>query len=344
MRSGAKPMKNSKRPSTKSKTPLLIVCAAVFVIVAAVMNICLGASGMSLAKLWSALMAGPGSSANQRILWYVRFPRTLACLLAGAGLAVSGAIIQKVLANDLASPGIIGVNAGAGLAVTICCAFGVFSAWAVAGSSFAGAMIATALVVAAGRKSKASKTTVVLGGVAVTACLNALTETVLTIVPDAALSSRDFRIGGFSSVNRDRLIPAAVLIILGIIFVCTLSNELDVLSLGDDTAHSLGLNVSLVRNGLLALAALLAGASVSFAGVLGFVGLIVPHMARRIAGTESGTLLPFCALSGAGFVAVCDLIARMIFAPYELPTGIILSILGGPFFIWLLHKRRGKKS
>ena len=330
-----------KRSSTENRTWLIMAGGAVFLIVSAVLNVCLGASGLTLSDIWKALMAGPGTSAAQRILWYARLPRILACMLAGAGLAVSGAVIQKVLSNNLASPGIIGVNAGAGLAVSVCCALGAFSAWAIAGASFVGAMCATFLVVTIGRKSHASRTTVVLAGVAVTACLSAVTETIVTMVPDAALASMDFRVGGFSAVNQTRLLPAGILIILGIIIVCTLTNELDVLSLGDDTAHALGLSVSALRNGMLTLAALLAGASVSFAGILGFVGLIVPHISRRIVGNESGRLMPFCALAGAGFVSLCDLIARMIFAPFELPTGIILSFLGGPFFIWLLRRKKG---
>ena len=313
----------------------------IFLIVSAMLNVCLGASGLTLSDIWEALIAGPGTSAAQRILWYARLPRILACILAGVGLAVSGAVIQKVLSNNLASPGIIGVNAGAGLAVSVCCALGAFSAWAIAGASFAGAMLATFLVVTVGRRSHASRTTVVLGGVAVTACLNAVTETIITMVPDAALASIDFRVGGFSSVNQGRLLPAGILIIIGIIVVCTLTNELDVLSLGDDTAHALGLSVSALRNGMLTLAALLAGASVSFAGILGFVGLIVPHISRRIIGNDSGKLMPFCAIAGAGFVSLCDLIARMLFAPFELSTGIILSFLGGPFFIWLLRRKKG---
>ena len=333
-------MKNSKRSSTENRTGLIMIGGLVFLIVSAVLNVCLGASGLSLSDIWRALISGPGTSAASRILWYARLPRILACVLAGAGLAVSGAVIQKVLANSLASPGIIGVNAGAGLAVSACCAFGIYSAWAIAGASFAGAMLATFLVVTVGRRTHASRTTVVLGGVAVTACLNAITETIVTMVPDAALASIDFRVGGFSSVNQGRLIPAGILIIAGILVVCTLTNELDVLSLGDDTARSLGLNVSAVRNGMLTLAALLAGASVSFAGILGFVGLIVPHIARKIIGSDSGRLIPFCALAGAGFVSLCDLLARMLFAPFELSTGIILSFLGGPFFIWLLRRRK----
>ncbi len=337
-------MQNLKSSSTKSKGALLLIGAAAFLILSAVLNICLGASGVSLGALWHALLEGPGTSKAARILWYVRLPRTAASLLAGAGLAVSGAVIQKVLANNLASPGIIGINAGAGLAVAACCAFGTYAVWAVAGASFLGAMTATFLVVIVARKSNASRTTVVLGGVAVTACLNAVTETIVTMVPDAALASVDFRVGGFSSVNQTRLLPAAILILAGIAVVCTLTNELDVLSLGDDTAHALGLRVARMRNTMLTLAALLAGASVSFAGVLGFVGLIVPHMARRIIGNDSGRLIPFCALLGGGFVTICDLASRLIFAPYELPAGILMSFLGGPFFIWLLLKRKDKQS
>lgn len=336
-------MTTSKSSSTGSKRIVPMLCAAVFVLTAALLNICLGASSVTLPQLWRALLSGPGPSAAARILWYVRLPRTAACLLAGSGLAVSGAVIQKVLANNLASPGIIGINAGAGLAVAACCAAGVYAAWAVAGTAFFGAIAATFLVVIVARKSNASRTTVVLGGVAVTACLNAITETIVTMVPDAALASVDFRVGGFSSVNHARLLPAAILILAGIAVILLLTNELDVLSLGDDTAHALGLKVASMRNLMLTLAALLAGASVSFAGILGFVGLIVPHMARRMIGNESGKLIPFCALLGGGFVTICDLAARLIFAPFELPTGILMSFLGGPFFIWLLLKRKEKQ-
>jgi len=336
-------MQNLNSSSMASKRGRMLIGAAAFVVIAAVLSICLGAVSLTPSQLWRALLSGPDNTAAARILWYSRLPRTAASLLAGAGLAVSGTVIQKVLANNLASPGIIGVNAGAGLAVAACCALGTYAAWAVAGASFLGAMAATFMVVIVARKSNASRTTVVLGGVAVTACLNAVTETIITMVPDAALANVDFRVGGFSSINQTRLLPAAILILAGIVVICTLTNELDVLSLGDDAAHSLGLRVSRMRNGMLTLAALLAGASVSFAGILGFVGLIVPHMVRRIVGNDSGRLIPFCALLGGGFVTICDLASRMIFAPYELPTGILMSFLGGPFFVWLLLKRKDKQ-
>ncbi len=333
-------MRTSKRSFTGSKKTGKTALAAAFLLAAATLSLCLGASGITLPRLWQALLSGPDGSAASRILWYVRMPRTAARLLAGSGLAVSGAVIQKVLSNNLASPGIIGVNAGAGLAVAICTAMGIYSAWAIAGGAFTGAMCATFLVVLIGRQSHASRTTVVLAGVAVTACLNAMTEAIIMTVPDAALSNVDFRVGGFSSVNQSRLVPAGILILLAIAVLCTLTNELDILSLGDDTAQSLGLRVASMRNLMLTLAALLAGAAVSFAGILGFVGLIVPHISRNIVGNDSSELIPFSIFFGAGFVSACDLISRLIFSPYELPTGILMSFLGGPFFVWLLLNKK----
>lgn len=334
-------MKNLPTSSIRSKA-LPFVLAVLACLLAGVLSICLGAAGVSWGELWSALFNGAGADAAARILWYVRLPRTAACLLAGAGLAVSGAVIQAVLANPLASPSIIGVNAGAGLAVSICCALGGAAAgWTVAGFSFAGGMAAVLLVVLVARRTGASRMTVVLGGVAVSTFLNAGSEAIATLFPDAAIGSADFRVGGFSSVSLSRLWPAAILILAGLLVTFTLSNELDVLSLGEDTARGLGMRVGAFRTLLLTLAALLAGATVSFAGVLGFVGLIVPHMARRFVGASAGRLLPMCALCGAALVTACDLAARLLFAPFELPVGILLSLIGGPFFIALLARKGG---
>lgn len=310
---------------------------------AAVLSLLLGAVPLSPGELWQALRSGPKGTAGY-IFWYARLPRTLACLLSGAALAVSGAIIQAVLSNKLASPSIIGVNAGAGLAVTICCALGILSGWAIALSAFGGAMASVLLVVFAARKAGASRTTVILGGVAVNSFLNALSEALTTLVPDAGVFSGDFRVGGFSSVVPARLLPAGILITGALLVVLTLCNDLDVLALGEDTARSLGMPVKKIRTLFLILAAMLAGASVSFAGLLGFVGLIVPHALRTLVGNESRCLLPLCAIGGGGFVTLCDLLARLVFLPYELPVGILLSVLGGPFFLLLLAKRKGGRS
>ena len=317
--------------------------AAVFCMAAALLSLLLGAVALSPAQLLRAVIEGANSTAGY-IFWYARLPRTLACLLAGAALAVSGGVIQGVLGNKLASPGIIGVNAGAGLAVTVCCALGLLSGWIIALSAFGGAMASVLLVVSVARKTGASRTTVILGGVAVNSLLNALSEALTTLVPDAGVLSGDFRVGGFSSVVPARLLPAGLLICIGLALLFTFHNDLDVLALGEETAQSLGMPVKKVRSLLLILAAMLAGASVSFGGLLGFVGLIVPHAARRLVGNQSRYLLPMCAVGGAGFVTACDLAARMVFIPYELPVGIFLSVLGGPFFLALLLKRKGGRA
>lgn len=332
-------MKRSKI-SSPGRNKGVFAAAGALCLAAAALSLCLGAAKLPLGKLWQAALAGPDSAAGA-IFWYVRLPRTLGCLLAGAALALSGAVIQGVLDNPLASPGIIGVNAGAGLAVTICCALGLLSGWAIAGAAFAGAMLAVGLVTFAAEKTGASRTTVILGGVAVNSFLNALAEALRNLIPETATLSSDFRVGGFDAVSYTRLIPAGVLILLAMAVVLTLCSELDVLALGEDTAQGLGLHVKRTRLVLLLLAALLAGSAVSFAGLVGFVGLIVPHAARSLVGSESRKLLPLCALGGAGFVTVCDLAARLLFAPYELPAGILLSVLGGPFFLYLLSKRKG---
>lgn len=323
----------------RKKFPLVFAVAAAGCIVAAVLSLCLGAARLSWSEVFSS-----SETVSGRIFFLVRLPRTAACLLAGAGLAVSGALIQGVLANSLASPGIIGVNAGAGLGVTLCCALGAISGWAVAGSAFAGALAAVLTVAVAARKTAASRSAVILGGVAVNSFLAAISEAITTLFPDTASLSADFRTGGFSGVSPARLVPAGIAVIAALAVSLSLSNELDLLAMGEDTAQGLGLPVKKVRTLFLVLAALLAGASVSFAGLLGFVGLIIPNMARRIVGGESKRILPICAVGGAAFVTLCDCMARVMFAPFEIPAGIVMSAVGAPFFIFLLFRRKGGHS
>ena len=317
--------------------------AVVFCLVSALLSLCLGAARLSPADLWNALRSGPHDTAGW-IFWYSRLPRTAACLLAGCALAVSGCVIQSVLGNKLASPSILGVNAGAGLAVNLCCAFGLLSGWSIALCSFSGAMLSVLLVVFLTTRTGASRTTVILAGVAMNSILSALSEAVITLVPDVSMLSGDFRIGGFSSVVSSRLLPAGILILLALLVLLTLSNDLDVLALGEVgnlLSGQVARSVGKIRILFLLLAALLAGAAVSFAGLLGFVGLLVPHAARKMVGSRNSLLLPFSALAGAGFVSFCDVLARILFDPYEIPVGILISAIGGPFFLLLLLKKKG---
>lgn len=308
-----------------------------------ILSLCVGSLDFSLSQLFR-LFSGQETGAAASILWYARLPRTLACLAAGAALSVSGAVLQSVLSNKLASPGIIGVNAGAGLGVTLCCAAGALSGWSISGGAFLGSFAAMLVIAVFCGCINASKSTVILTGVALNSLLNAASEAVTVLDPDVAALNTEFRVGGFSAVTYSRLLPAAVLIAVALLLLLTLCSQLDVLTLGDETARGLGLAVGRCRLVFLMLSALLAGAAVSFAGLLGFVGLIVPHFVRMITGSGSRQLLTLCILWGGAFVTLCDLAARKLFLPFEMPVGILMAVLGGPVFVLLLVKTKGGHS
>lgn len=326
----------------RSKT---ILWAALFLLVPAAGTLSLLAGPVQLhpGQVLNALLGKDSQSTAARIVLYSRLPRTCAAMLAGAALAVSGAVIQTVLNNPLASPGVIGVNSGAGLAVAVTCAIAPLAQQYVSAVAFGGALAGILLVAGLSQRTGASRMTVVLAGVAVSALFNAGIDAVVTLVPDALSGVSDFRIGGFSGVTMEKLAPAALLIFAGLGLVLSLSRQTDILALGGDTAQSLGLHVRLVRFVLLVLAAALAGAAASFCGLMGFVGLMVPHAMRRLFGEGSFSLTVSSALGGAFFVTLCDLLARVLFAPFELPVGIILAFAGAPFFLWLLFRRGGGK-
>ena len=325
----------------KNKIVYIYAIALVLLVISIALGLLLGSTRLNLAAAISDVLGGNVDSTDARILIYVRLSRALAALICGMGLATSGAVIQGVLANRLASPSIIGVNAGAGLAVTLCSAFGVIGGWQLSLSSFVGAFATVLLVSIGAKKWGASRGTVILMGVAMGAFLGAISDTVTTLAPEVSVMRNDFKIGDFSAVTYARVIPAAVLISVAVLILITLSNDLDVLTLGDENAKGLGLNTGVMRVVFLLLAALLAGAAVSVCGLLSFVGLLVPHAVRRLGVSESKHLIPLCALFGAGFVGICDTLARVMFAPYELPVGIIMAFIGAPFFIFILVKGKG---
>lgn len=337
-------MKSWRICSTPRGKGLFWTALMLLTLTACVLSLGLGAVTLGPGEVVQALLSGDTGSTAGRIVHFVRLPRLCAALLCGSALAVSGMVIQTVLHNPLASPGVIGVNSSAGLAVALICAVAPSAQAFSPLAAFLGALAGVGLVVGIAQSTGASRMTLVLAGVAVSNLLGACIDAVVTLVPEALTGITDFRIGGFSGVTMEALAPAAGMILPGIIAVLLLSREMDVLSLGEELAQSLGLRVRPVRFVLLMIAALLAGAAVSFAGLVGFVGLIVPHAMRRLVGEESLPLAAGSALGGACFVTVCDLLARTLFAPYELPVGIVLSFAGGPFFLWLLLRRRGGKG
>lgn len=335
-------MKNSPRFSAPGWNRRLIwavlcaLCAG-----CAALSLCLGAVPVGLGDTLRALL-GRGEGITASIILYARLPRTCGCLLAGMALAVSGAVIQTVLGNPMAAPNIIGVNAGAGLAVALLGAVAPAAVAAASLAAFLGALAGTFLVLLIAERTGASKLTLILAGMAVSSMFSAGIDAVVTLVPDALLGYSDFRIGSLKGLTMSRLTPAFWVILPAFVLVLSLTGELDILMLGREVAQSLGLRVKPLRLLLLGLAAALAGAAVSFCGLLGFVGLIVPHIIRRLLGEGSRGLILGCALGGAALLTGCDLLGRILFAPFEMPVGILLSLVGGPFFLVLLLKRRGQ--
>lgn len=327
----------SKRPAAAA------LALTVLTLALAVASLCLGAVEVTPAQVVRALLTNDPADVSARVVLFSRLPRTCGSLLAGAALAVSGVIIQTVLGNPLAAPHIIGVNAGAGLAVTISCALAPMAAVRPL-AAFGGAMIGVFLVLLFAETTGASRITLVLAGVAISSIFSACIDGVTTIFPDALIGYTDFRIGGLAGVTMAKLAPAAVLIAPSLILALALGGLLDLLALGPETAQSLGLSVRPTRLLFLTLAAALSGAAVSFCGLVGFVGLLVPHGVRSVVGEESRPLILCSALGGAALMTLCDLVARTVVAPFELPVGTILSILGGPFFLWLLVRQRGGRT
>lgn len=302
-------------------------------------SLCMGAVYLSPWEIWDVLQGNTAGMAR-RILLYIRLPRTLAALLAGSAVAVSGWMIQTVLDNPLAGPNLIGIHSGAGFFIVL--ASIVFPAGAQMHSiaAFLGAMLAAWLIYWLGYATCASRLTVILAGVAVSSIFSAGIDGLITLFPDALMASASFKMGGVSGIAMAQLFPQTYGILLALLVVYLLADDMDILRLGDAVAQNLGLATARYRCIFLILASILSGLAVSFAGLIGFIGLVVPHIGRRIVGEESRFLLLFCILGGSTLLLVCDLLARMLFRPYEIPVGLVLSLGGGPFFLWLLLRGR----
>ncbi|MCI8910572.1 MAG: iron ABC transporter permease [Oscillibacter sp.] len=320
---------------------LLMLCAAL--VCAAALSLRCGSQDLPAGQILEALRRGGPQDPVRRIFLYVRLPRTAAAALAGSALALAGTLIQAVLNNAMASPNVIGVNAGAGfaalLAVTVLPAG---TGWTPA-AAFLGALCTALFIYALAVRAGLSRTTLILAGIAVSSMLTAGSNALTLLDPDAAIGSTDFLLGGFRGVTLAAVGRAGPYLAAGFGLAAGLAVELNVLQLGEESAAGLGLHVSRTRFLAILAAALLAGAAVSFSGLLSFVGLLVPHMARRLVGGDNRWLMPAAGLLGGAFVLVCDVAARVLFAPFELPVGIVMSLLGGPFFLHLLLRRgRGR--
>lgn len=302
-----------------------------------IISIKFGAVDISIKDIISALTGDEGTT-NYNIIYNIRLPRIITGVFVGVNLAISGAILQGVLRNPIADPGIIGVSAGAGLfAVTIMILFPENSAY-VPLAAFLGAMLASMLVYSVSWKGGISPLGLILAGVAVASFLGAFMTTLMVFHSDKVQGTINWMAGGFQGRSWGHVQMILPYTIIGFALSLAISRHLNILMLGDDIARGLGMRVELTRLGLIALSAFLAASAVSVAGLLGFVGLIIPHAVRLIVGcSDYKYLLPFSAMFGAVLIVWGDTAARMAFAPVEIPVGVFMAFLGAPFFLYLLR-------
>ncbi len=328
------------RIKNRNKYIILISLLVIFII-SLFLSVGMGAINVSPKEIIQALTIKK-ETANYHIIWNIRLPRTMVSVLVGASLSLSGAIIQGVMRNSLASPSIIGVSSGAGFtALLILILFPQYYHLVPLGA-FVGAFIVTMLIYGLAWKDGLLPNRLILAGVAVNSLLGAGNNALLTFFPDRVSGVINFMVGGLNGVTWADVHSVLPYVIVGVIIALMLPDKLNILVLGDEVATGLGVNVERLRFIFIILSSLLAGSAVSVVGLLGFVGLIVPHITRLIIGADYRFLFPAAVLLGAIVVLICDLLARTLFSPIEIPVGIIMSVLGAPFFLYLLRSKGAK--
>jgi iron complex transport system permease protein len=306
-------------------------------LILALISLSVGDLRLGLGQIWDGLCFNDELAAT--VLWKIRLPRLLVAMLIGAALSASGLVLQAYFRNSLASPGLLGVSSGAvaGAVVVIGAGLAGYSLMVVPTASVVGALVATGAVVLLARRG-ASTERLLLAGVALNALLGAVTSYVLssfTLTYERNAQIMFWLLGGLEDRTWEHVAMASP-IVLAAALLWPLGRPMDLLSLGEREAQSLGVDVRRLRRWMLALATLLTALATSVTGTVGFVGLIVPHVFRLLLGPEHRRLVPVCLIGGAAFVVACDLIGR---SAGNLRLGIVTSLIGGPFFLWLLRRQ-----
>ncbi|MGH3758494.1 FecCD family ABC transporter permease [Actinophytocola sp.] len=346
--------RETARPSvtpTRLRPAVLAVSVLALAVVISVSTL-LGAADLGgtrvVAEIWAQLTGGrsPLSATEAAIVWEIRLPRVVLAGLVGAALAMAGAAFQGVFRNPLADPYLLGAAAGAGMAATIV----VVAAPSVAGwiigplplAAFAGAIGGVTLTWLLGRSAGGGTAVLLLAGVAVASFLTAIQTFVQQLNTDTIKQVYSWMLGGLNTTGwREVLVTLPYIGLAGVV-LCLCGRLLDVLAVGDDEATSLGINPGRVRIVVLLAASLATAAAVAVSGLIGFVGIVVPHIVRLLAGASYRVVVPLSLVGGAVFLIIADHIARTAFAPAELPIGVITAFTGAPFFLLVLRMNRGQ--
>ena len=327
------------------RQPFLVNALLVFL--ALLLSVAVGSVFIPPGELLQALLGGPLPATSATIIFDVRLPHTLLVALTGAALAGSGAAYQGLFRNPLADPYLIGVASGAGLGAVLVMA----QAWpstplgfyAIPAAAFLGALLAVGVVLAIARIGKTVPvTTMILAGVAVSSFATALSSFLMLYSESELRRAIAWLLGGASLSGWQPVLAALPYIAVGLGVLLLSGHQLNVLQLGEEQAQQLGLPVERIKFVLIAAASLAAAAAVAFSGMIGFIGLIVPHALRLVWGGDYRRLLPLSVLGGAAALLFADLLARSVFAPQVVPVGILTALAGVPFFLWLLRRARAQ--
>lgn len=350
-RAGSIPSTRSVR--RRSGLALLLLAGWALIMLAMTLSISLGTARIPFATVWAIALhkAVPDliepfwSAGRENIIWNLRFPRALLAAIVGAGLGMAGTVMQGTTRNPLADPHLLGVSAGAALGANVAMLLtgNIFGPATVPLFAFAGALLATGLIIAvAGLSRGTGGTELVLAGVAISFMISATANlTILFADPRAVASVIFWMLGGFGLAEWNNLaFPLAALLLSGLVFIAN-ARPLNALAMGDETATALGISVTRLRLILIVASAFITGVLVAFSGMIGFVGLMMPHIARLLVGADNRLVLPVSAMLGAIFLVLADVAARTLMAPNDIPIGIITGFIGGLFFLVMLMRRRG---
>ena len=327
--------------ATKSNLGLLCLGLAVLALAAIVVGLMVGTAHVPLASIWTWITGGDVKGSEAVIVGQLRLPRLLLASLAGASLSLSGVVFQGILRNPLAEPFILGVSGGAATGAVLALTLGLSSLWGISLPAFVGALATMVMVLAiANRRGGMDTASIVLTGVMINAFFTAVIMFIISTTTDQKLHSILFWLYGdlAGATMTQAALLAPVLAVAGAI-LWRFARHLNLLNAGDIAAASLGVEVRRTKFILLSTASLLVGVAVSLTGLIGFVGLMAPHLLRMAVGHDHRLLLPGSVLFGAAFLCLADTVARTIISPSSLPVGVVTALLGAPFFLMLMARR-----
>ena len=342
------------RPGARRYRTVLVVLAALLVtsvlVAVAVGSVAISPGSVVRLVAWKFGLADRPDvpRSTEVILFQLRLPRVTLAVIVGLALAIAGTLFQGLFRNPLADPAIVGVSSGAALgaiAVIVAGGGGLFGGLGVSLAAFVGGMVTAFFVYRLARVGPAvNVATLLLAGIAVAAVISAVMSLVMSFAGEEIRSIYFWLLGGLSARGWSAVDVVGPLILLGSAGAVLLIRDLNLVSLGEERAAQLGMDVDRFKWQAVALGALLAGAAVSVAGVIGFVGLMTPHVMRLVVGSDHRRLLPAVLLAGPTFLVLADLVARVVIAPQELPLGAVTALVGGPFFLYLLRRERRRAS